>query len=113
MKATVRNRELAVNDGEGYPIRVTSKQQRRARKKLNRMLRSDVRRTLARDGYVDIDECPNHGFQVVTGHGSTGPAHDPYGACKLACGDWVVSFGPGDSNHITTAVKDDALARYE
>lgn len=38
--------------------------------------------------------CPKHGRTDLVGHGSVGPAHDPYQSDKLACGCEISAFGP-------------------
>jgi hypothetical protein len=47
----------------------------------------------------NVDVCPEHGPQRVTGYGATRGA-DPYGISKLACGHDVICLGPGDENLI-------------
>jgi hypothetical protein len=47
----------------------------------------------------EMQECPEHGMQLVKGHGSINPV-DPYSTSHLACGDTVCCFGPGDPNSI-------------
>lgn len=48
---------------------------------------------------VDLDICPLHGWQVVTGYRHTrGP--DPYGVNRLACRHEVACLGPHEANII-------------
>jgi len=48
---------------------------------------------------LEVTTCPEHGEQAVVGYESTG-GPDPYGVDKLACGDRVMCFGPGEPNVI-------------
>lgn len=38
--------------------------------------------------------CPKHGRTDLIGHGSVGPAYDPYLTDKLACGCEIGALGP-------------------
>lgn len=49
------------------------------------------------DDEPDTDECPEHGTQLVTGHGST-RGTDPYAVNHLECGCDVVCYGPDEPN---------------